>query len=159
MNRKILWAAVICLGSAPLAGMAADYGGSSGTGSTTESAPSSSGGAMGSPGSSRDAGSATGSGSMGSPGSSHDTTTGTTGSAGSASGSMAGQDVPALFKQLDRNRDGQISKSEARRSADTQSRFDSLDSDSNGRLSLQEWMTGQAGAAGSPGAERDMMNR
>lgn len=48
-------------------------------------------------------------------------------------------DSAPMFKQLDRNGDGQVSKEEAKRSADAQSRFSALDADGNGSISLAEW--------------------
>ncbi|QID19936.1 hypothetical protein G3580_18910 [Nitrogeniibacter mangrovi] len=51
-------------------------------------------------------------------------------------------DAPAMFKQLDQNRDGQVSKQEARRSAETQATFDRLDRNHDGAISLAEWTRG-----------------
>ncbi|HJV28605.1 MAG TPA: EF-hand domain-containing protein [Aromatoleum sp.] len=48
-------------------------------------------------------------------------------------------EVPPMFKELDTNRDGQISRDEAKRSAEILSTFDSLDTDHNGKVSLLEW--------------------
>lgn len=52
----------------------------------------------------------------------------------------AGMDaVPPMFKQLDSNKDGQISMEEAKRSAETSAAFAAIDTDKNGKLSLAEW--------------------
>jgi EF hand domain-containing protein len=48
-------------------------------------------------------------------------------------------EVPPLFKELDKNRDGQVTRDEAKRSAEILSTFDSLDTDHNGKVSLLEW--------------------
>ena len=52
-------------------------------------------------------------------------------------------EVPPMFKELDQNKDGQITKDEAKRSAETLARFDSLDTDHNGKVSLLEWNAGE----------------
>ena len=84
---------------------------------------------------------------------------------GTESGSSAGKattsqaETPPMFKELDRNKDGQISKREARRSADLNTRFDTLDTDKNKQISLAEWMADekaqQGGAAGVSGESRE----
>ncbi|WP_168224899.1 hypothetical protein [Azoarcus sp. DD4] len=48
-------------------------------------------------------------------------------------------DSAPMFKQLDRNSDGMVSKEEAKRSADVQARFSTLDADGNGSITLAEW--------------------
>ena len=48
-------------------------------------------------------------------------------------------EVPPLFKELDKNRDGQVTRDEAKRSAEILSTFDTLDTDHNGKVSLLEW--------------------
>jgi hypothetical protein len=48
-------------------------------------------------------------------------------------------EVPARFKELDRDKDGQISKDEAKVSAEIETRFETLDTDRNGKVSLIEW--------------------
>lgn len=48
-------------------------------------------------------------------------------------------EVPPLFKELDRDSDGQISKDEAKRSAETQAQFETLDANGDGKISLAEW--------------------
>lgn len=48
-------------------------------------------------------------------------------------------ELPPMFKELDQDKDGQISKDESKRSAETQSSFDSMDTDHNGKISLVEW--------------------
>jgi hypothetical protein len=72
----------------------------------------------------------------------------------------AGQaDAPALFKELDKNHDGQIDQAEARKSADVTARFMMLDSNKDSRISVAEWLTGEQskskGAAGVSGASRE----
>lgn len=52
-------------------------------------------------------------------------------------------EVPPMFKELDQNKDGQVSKDEAKRSAEVQTLFDSMDSDRNGKISLVEWNTNE----------------
>ena len=52
-------------------------------------------------------------------------------------------EVAPMFKELDRDHDGQVSKSEAKRSAEIQKRFDTLDLDRNGKLSVTEWNTAE----------------
>lgn len=48
-----------------------------------------------------------------------------------------------IFQQLDRDGDGQISKEEARRSADALARFNALDTDRSGGISAAEWQAGE----------------
>ncbi len=48
-------------------------------------------------------------------------------------------DTSSIFKELDRDKDGQISKDEAKRSADVQTRFDELDANRDGKVSMTEW--------------------
>lgn len=66
--------------------------------------------------------------------------------AGDAKGVMQGvppeagrTELPPMFRELDQDKDGQISKGEAKRSAETQASFDSMDTDRNGKISLIEW--------------------
>ncbi|MBT0963692.1 EF-hand domain-containing protein [Denitromonas iodatirespirans] len=47
--------------------------------------------------------------------------------------------VPPMFQELDRDKDGQINKEEAKRSADASASFTSIDTDKNGKLSVAEW--------------------
>ncbi|TVO58769.1 hypothetical protein [Denitromonas halophila] len=47
--------------------------------------------------------------------------------------------VPPMFQELDRDKDGQINKEEAKRSADASASFASIDTDKNGKLSVAEW--------------------
>lgn len=47
--------------------------------------------------------------------------------------------VPPMFKELDQNQDGYITREEAKRSADTTARFSEMDTDRDGRISLAEW--------------------
>jgi len=63
------------------------------------------------------------------------TTPGATGT----TGAMKGGDTSSMFKELDRDKDGQISKDEAKRSADVQARFDEIDADRDGKVSMNEW--------------------
>ena len=64
---------------------------------------------------------------------------------------------PPMFKELDKNHDGQISKSEAKRSADTVARFKELDTNHDGKISVAEWEAANKtrGAAGVSGESRD----
>ena len=66
-------------------------------------------------------------------------------------------DEPPMFKELDKNHDGQISKSEAKRSADVTARFKELDADRDGKISVSEWQSGNKtrGAAGVSGESRE----
>lgn len=48
-------------------------------------------------------------------------------------------DTSSMFKELDRDKDGQVSKDEAKRSADVQMRFDELDANRDGKVSMTEW--------------------
>lgn len=52
-------------------------------------------------------------------------------------------DMPPLFKELDTNKDGYITRDEAKRSADTTARFDEIDTDHDGRISVLEWKTAE----------------
>lgn len=55
----------------------------------------------------------------------------------------AAQDqVPPMFKQLDTNHDGYITKAEAVRSADVTARFAQLDSNHDGKISVAEYNEG-----------------
>ncbi|HXE37653.1 MAG TPA: EF-hand domain-containing protein [Azonexus sp.] len=64
-----------------------------------------------------------------------------------------------MFKELDRNHDGHISKAEAKRSADVSARFSAIDTDKNKQISLHEWQADEKnharGAAGVSGASRE----
>lgn len=53
-----------------------------------------------------------------------------------------------MFVQLDRNSDGKISKEEAKRSAEIQAMFDTLDVDRDGSLSAAEWDAYEASQKG-----------
>ena len=68
-------------------------------------------------------------------------------------------ETPPMFKELDRNHDGQISQSEAKRSADVSARFSALDTDKNKQISSSEWQADenarQHGAAGVSGESRE----
>ena len=66
---------------------------------------------------------------------------------GQGSGSMSGQgagsaDDPPMFRELDTNHDGYITKEEAKRSADVTARFNDLDTDRDGRISSAEFRKG-----------------
>ncbi|WP_332673261.1 EF-hand domain-containing protein [Aromatoleum sp.] len=56
-----------------------------------------------------------------------------------ATGTMKSGDTSSMFKELDRDKDGQISKDEAKRSADMQARFDEIDANRDGKVSMNEW--------------------
>lgn len=51
----------------------------------------------------------------------------------------ADQLLPPLFKELDTDKDGQVTRDEAKRSADATARFGEIDSNRDGRLSPAEW--------------------
>lgn len=65
--------------------------------------------------------------------------------------------TPPMFKELDKNNDGQISQAEAKRSADISARFSALDADKNKQISVSEWQTDEKtrGAAGVSGESRE----
>jgi len=48
-----------------------------------------------------------------------------------------------MFKQLDKNQDGLVSKDEAKSAADVRARFETVDTDHNGKISAAEWNTAQ----------------
>lgn len=52
---------------------------------------------------------------------------------------------PPLFKQLDTNHDGYISREEAKRSATVSAKFDQLDANHDGRISVDEYVKGVKG--------------
>jgi EF-hand domain pair len=49
------------------------------------------------------------------------------------------ENPPPLFKELDTNHDGYISRQEARRSADVTARFKQLDANRDGKISVDEF--------------------
>lgn len=100
------------------------------------------------------AGFAADSGGMGSSSSQSGSTSGS--SAQSDTSGQTGQ-VPADFRRLDRNKDGMISRTEAARDKNLTSRFDEIDSDHDGRISLSEWQAANQnrGAAGVSGESRE----
>ena len=71
----------------------------------------------------------------------------------------AGQtEAPPMFKELDKNHDGMIDQTEAKKSADVTARFSTLDSNKDKRISVSEWQAGdqsRSGAAGVSGETRD----
>ena len=72
----------------------------------------------------------------------------------------AGQtEAPPMFKELDKNHDGMIDQTEAKKSADVTARFSTLDSNHDKRISVSEWQAGDqsrsSGAAGVTGESRD----
>lgn len=74
-----------------------------------------------------------------------------------ATGSPA--EAPPMFKELDKNHDGQLSQAEAKRSADVSARFSAIDTDKNKQISLHEWQADEKsharGAAGVSGESRE----
>lgn len=55
----------------------------------------------------------------------------------------APKEEPApLFKELDRNHDGYVTKEEAKRSAEVTARFNELDADRDGRIAAAEFTKG-----------------
>ena len=75
-------------------------------------------------------------------------TVGTTSSGASASGAAA------LFKRLDRNNDGFISRDEAKDATELQGRFAELDQDNDGKISRSEMQGLDAGATGATSTGR-----
>lgn len=72
----------------------------------------------------------------------------------------AGQaEAPPLFNELDKNHDGQIDQTEAKKSADVTARFSTLDGNKDKRISVAEWLAGEqsksTGAAGVSGESRE----
>ena len=67
-------------------------------------------------------------------------------------------EAPPMFKELDKNHDGLIDQSEAKRSADVTARFSTLDTNKDKRISVSEWQSGEqskSGAAGVSGESRE----
>lgn len=54
-------------------------------------------------------------------------------------------EVPPLFKELDRNHDGYVTKDEAKRSAEVTARFSELDTNHDGRVAAVEYIKGTQG--------------
>lgn len=75
-------------------------------------------------------------------------------SAADTSGSMQ---PSAMFKRLDKDKDGTISKSEAKASKDLTARFEQVDTDRDGKITVSEWQAANmdAGAAGVTGESRE----
>lgn len=67
---------------------------------------------------------------------------------GASPGASAAPAIPPIFIQLDTNKDGFVSRDEAKRSAETTARFDELDIDHDGRLSPAELKAGEAAVPG-----------
>ena len=68
----------------------------------------------------------------------------------SGSASSGGGSTPSM-KQLDTDRDGTISKEEAKKSSTVSKRFKELDKDSDGKLSATEMNAAEATGAGGSG--------
>jgi len=58
----------------------------------------------------------------------------------------AGKAEAPLFKQLDVNHDGYVTKDEAQRSADITARFSQLDANHDGKISVDEFTKGMQGS-------------
>lgn len=67
------------------------------------------------------------------------------------------QNMPS-FKQLDKNKDGFVSRDEAHKSPSISARFDALDLDGDGKLSRSEMDAAQRPAAGGPSKSGNMGN-
>lgn len=131
-----------------------DKGLGSYNGSTGEKAPAAGAGATGSSSTSSSGGaydrnpstSGSTSGAYGSSGSA----SGTTGDAsvsGSATASVSGD--METFNRLDKNRDGMLSKAEARKDKALSKKFKDADSDNDGKISQSEYQTIAGGSAGA----------
>ena len=57
-------------------------------------------------------------------------------------GNNAWGDSAKIFKDLDRDHDGRLTKDEAKASADAMGRFGELDTDHDGTISIHEWGAG-----------------
>lgn len=66
-------------------------------------------------------------------------TSGTPAAATTPGTTAAGAQAAPIFEQLDSNRDGVVTKDEAKRSADVTARFKELDADRDGRISAAEF--------------------
>ena len=70
-------------------------------------------------------------------------------------------EAPSMFKELDKNHDGLIDQTEAKKSADVTARFSTLDGNKDKRISVTEWQAGEqsksSGAAGVSGESRDTL--
>jgi hypothetical protein len=62
------------------------------------------------------------------------------------------------FKQLDKNKDGFVSRDEAQKASSISARFDELDLDHDGKLSRSEMDAAQRPAAGGPSKSGNMGN-
>lgn len=72
-------------------------------------------------------------------------------SSGAPSGGASGSGAMS-FGSLDKDKDGNISKSEAKKDKSLSDQFKTVDTDSDGKLSETEFQTYSAGASGSGGA-------
>src|SRR5690349_12290721 len=88
-----------------------------------------------------------------------DKTTPTAPDSGQSAATGTPAEAPPMFKELDKNHDGHITKAEAKRSADVSARFSAIDTDKNKQISLHEWQADEKsharGAAGVSGASRE----
>ena len=75
----------------------------------------------------------------------------TSGGTSSAGKSAAGNGGSAsMMKQLDTDKDGSVSRDEAKKDSNVSKRFKELDKDNNGKLSATELNAAQATGAGGP---------
>jgi hypothetical protein len=78
--------------------------------------------------------------------------TGTTSPGTASTGTAAAGSSSAIFSRMDSNRDGYVSREEARAHTDLTGQFSTLDKDGDGRLSASEmsgWSGASSGASGS----------
>ncbi|MCG2578697.1 EF-hand domain-containing protein [Dechloromonas sp. XY25] len=62
---------------------------------------------------------------------------------GASSTATGGDDaIPPMFKELDANKDGYVSRDEAKRSAEVTARFSEMDTDRDGRITVSEFRKG-----------------
>jgi len=137
MKRKLTLTALIVAAALPLAAAAQGYGGGQGASPSRDTTPSgttpatpATPGAAGSPATPATPATPV------SPGERMGTGTSATGDTGAT-----------MFKELDRDKDGQVTKDEAKRSADVQARFNALDANHDGKVSMAEWTAGNKAKA------------